>query len=357
MKTDDVRVSNHQEKVATKRKSGDTVLVVNPSSSSGVTGKDWDSLFVEIKEVLGENIEVALTEKSGDGAVLTRDFLRKGFKKIVAIGGDGTLNEVANGFFQESIGTNGSKSNSKIISGSNNFPLPSKLKPINPDAEMGVIAGGTRNVLAKSLGLPEEVIECVRRFSLGKPKTIDVISATVTNPEDHSTVNTRVFLNAAEIGLGAEIIDRSKKVRKIVNSRIVSTIAGIVSTLPGYQSNECEISLDNGQRKFRAKMTMTIVANSQFLGGEFKSAPKADMSDGKLDFVILKDSGSLKMIDELINMKDGDYSEEDNIFYTQVRQVSIASNERDVTVSIDGEPIGILPATFEIIPAALTIRM
>ena len=81
------------------------------------------------------------------------------------------------------------------------------------------------------------------------------------------------------------------------------------------------------------------------------------MSDGKLDLVILKDSGSLKMIDELVNMKDGDYSEEDNIFYTQVKQVSIVSMERDVTVAIDGEPIGVLPATFEIIPNALTIRM
>ena len=143
--------------------------------------------------------------------------------------------------------------------------------------------------------LPEEVIECVRRFSLGKPKTIDAISATVTNPEDRSTVNTRIFLNATEMGVGAEIIDRSKKVRKVVNSRIVSTIAGIASTLPGYQSNECEISLDNGQRKFKANMTMTIVANGQFLGGDFKAGtPKADMSDGKLDLVILKDSGSLK---------------------------------------------------------------
>ena len=224
-------------------------------------------------------------------------------------------------------------------------------------AATGMRATETRNVLAKSLGLPEGVIECVSRFSLGKPKTIDVISATVTNLEDHSTVNTRVFLNAAEMGVGAEIIDRSKKVRKVVNSRIVSTIAGIVSTLPAYQSNECDISLDNGQRKFKAKMTMTVVANSQFLGGEFKAAPKADMSDGKLDLVILKDSGSLKMIDELVNMKDGDYSEEDNIFYTQVKQVSIASKERDVTVAIDGEPIGVLPATFEIIPNALTIRM
>jgi len=345
----------HQRKVARKQIDSETALVVNPSSSSGVTGKDWDSLFVEIKEVLGENVEVGFTKKAGEGTILTRNFLRTGFTKIAAIGGDGTLNEVANGFFLESMSAKESQNNSKVSS--SKFPLSSKLKPIKPDAEMGVIAGGTRNVLAKSLGLPEEIIECVRRFSLGKPKTIDVISATVTNPEDHSTVNTRVFLNAAEMGVGAEIIDRSKKVRNVVNSRIVSTIAGIVSTLPAYQSNECEVSLDNGKRKFKANMTMTIVANGQFLGGEFKAAPKADMSDGKLDLVILKDSGSLKMIDELVNMKEGDYSEEDNIFYTQVKQVSIASKERDVTVAIDGEPIGILPATFEIIPNALTIRM
>lgn len=350
-----VKKGIHQKRITTKRKASDTVLLVNPSSSSGLTGKDWDSLFVKIKEVLGENVEVALTKKAGEGTVLTRDFLRKGFTKIAAIGGDGTLNEVANGFFQESVGIDASKSKSRVRGG--NFPLSSKLKPINPNAQMGVIAGGTRNVLAKSLGLPEGIIECIRAFSLGKPKTIDVISATVTNPKNHSTVSTRIFLNAAEIGVGAEIIDRSKKVRKVVNSRIVSTIAGIVSTLPAYQSNECDISLDNGQRKFRAKMTMTIVANGQFLGGGFKVAPKADMSDGKLDLVILKDSGSLKMIDEFVNMKDGDYSEEDNIFYTQVKQVSIASKERDVTVAIDGEPIGVLPATFEIMPNALTIRI
>lgn len=345
----------HQKRAAAKRKASNIVLVVNPNSRSGLTGKDWDSLFVKIKEVLGENLEVAFTKKSGEGTVLTRDFLRKGFRKIIAIGGDGTLNEVANGFFQEPVGIDASKTKNRVKRGS--FPLTSKLKPINPDVEIGIVPGGTRNVLAKSLGLPEGIIECIRAFSLGKPKRIDVISATVTNPGDHSTMNTRLFLNAAEMGVGAEIIDRSKKVRKVVNSRIVSTIASVVSTLPAYQSNECDISLDNGQRKFRAKMTMTIVANGQFLGGGFKTAAKADMSDGKLDLVILKDSGSFKLLDELVNMKDGDYSEEGNIFYTQVKRVSISSKQRDVTVTIDGEPIGILPATFEIMPNALTIRM
>jgi diacylglycerol kinase family enzyme len=104
-------------------------------------------------------------------------------------------------------------------------------------------------------------------------------------------------------------------------------------------------------------MPMAVVANGQFLGGGFKAAPHANMSDGLLDLVVLKDSGSLKMIDELLNMKDGDYKEEDNIIYRQVRKVTITSKERDVTVTVDGEPIGILPATFEVIPQALTLRM
>ena len=82
-----------------------------------------------------------------------------------------------------------------------------------------------------------------------------------------------------------------------------------------------------------------------------------NMLDGMLDLVILKDSRSLKMIDVFVNMEDGDYNEEDNILYTQVKQVSITSTERGVTVTVDGEPISILHATFEIIPNALTTRL
>jgi len=84
-----------------ERTSTETVLIVNPNSCGGSTGKNWESLYNQIKEILGENPEVAFSQKSGDGTSLTRDFLRKGFKKIVALGGDGTINEVANGFFEE----------------------------------------------------------------------------------------------------------------------------------------------------------------------------------------------------------------------------------------------------------------
>jgi diacylglycerol kinase (ATP) len=125
--------------------------------------------------------------------------------------------------------------------------------------------------------------------------------------------------------------------------------------MPAYQSNMCEFILDDGREKILTKMTMGIVANTKYLGGGFKAASQASVSDGLLDVIILKDSGSLKMIDELATMKTGDYSNEGDVFYKRAKQVSINSKERDVSVAVDGEPIGILPATFQVYQHALNI--
>ena len=240
------------------------------------------------------------------------------------------------------------------------FPRPASMNPINPDAILGLLPSGTRNVLAKSLDLPQDIIACINNLTKGNPKKIDVLTATVTSSEPYdksSKLVTRVFLNAAEIGVGAEIIDRSKKVRTKIKSRLLSTIASIFVTLPTYESNMSEILLDDGREKIHTKMTMAVIANGKFLGGGFKAAPRADFSDGLLDVVILKNSGSFKMLDDFVNIREGDYSKEDDVIYKQAKKVSIISKERNVSVVIDGEPIGILPATFQVLPNALAIRV
>ena len=84
-----------------KKKHATTALVVNPTSAGGSTGKVWDTQFTEIKKIFDQDPEIVFTEKSGDGTSLTRDLLKRGFQRIVAIGGDGTINEVANGFFTQ----------------------------------------------------------------------------------------------------------------------------------------------------------------------------------------------------------------------------------------------------------------
>ncbi len=105
-------------------------------------------------------------------------------------------------------------------------------------------------------------------------------------------------------------------------------------------------------------MTMGVVANGMYLGGGFKAAPQASVSDGLLDIIILKNSGSLKMLDEFVNMKgDADSTQEKNdIFYIQAKKVSIKLKERDISVTLDGEPIGILPATFQVYQNALNVK-
>ena len=366
-----------QEKM--KKRNVITALVVNPTSSGGSTGKDWDTQIIKIKEAFGEKPEIVFTQKSGDGISLTRDLLKKGFKRIVAIGGDGTINEVANGFFiplesrarrNNATAINNDNIDVGVYESSKNedqnerpFPKSPILKPINSEAIMGILPSGTRNVLAKSLDFPEDIVQCCSNFVIGKSKKIDVISATVTpttNAEDSDRRPkpiTRIFLNAAELGVAGEIIDRSKKVRSKVKSRLVSTVTSLALTLPYYESNLCEVSMDDGRENILTKMTMCVIANGRYIGGGFMAAPKASVSDGLLDIVILKDSGSLKMLDDLVNIKDGDYANKPDILYRQAKKVSIKSKERDVTVAIDGEPIGILPATFEILKRSLTIRM
>jgi len=249
-----------------ERTSTETVLIVNPNSCGGSTGKNWESLYNQIKEIFGENPQVALSQKSGDGTTLTREFLRKGFKKIVALGGDGTINEVANGFFEEiTLGNNNSNDKTR--------PASHILKPINPEAMIGLVPSGSRNVLARSLDLPKGIIECCQRFVNAKPRKIDVIAAVIsteaeasaTTSTDHpKKIRTRVFLNAAEIGVAAEIIDRSKKVRDRIKSRLISTISGVIATLPTYESNLCEVYIDDGRQSLLSKMTMGVVANGRY---------------------------------------------------------------------------------------------
>ncbi len=342
-----------------EQKSTETVLIVNPNSCGGSTGNNWESLYNQIKEIFGENPQVVFSQKSGDGTTLTRDYLGKGFKKIVALGGDGTINEVANGFFEEiTLGNN--TSNDKTAARS---PI---LKPINPEATMGLVPAGTRNVIAKSLDLPDGIVECCQRFVNAKQQKIDVIAALITtateaqatSANNHRKVTTRIFLNAAEIGVGAEIINRSKKIRDKIKSRFISTISSVIATLPTYESNLCEVYVDDGRQRLLSKMTMGVVANGRYLGGGFKAAPNANISDGLLDITILKNSGSFKMLDGFVSMKgDKGYMQENNdIFYTQAKKVSIKSKERNITVTIDGEPIGILPSTFQVYPNALNVK-
>jgi diacylglycerol kinase (ATP) len=351
MKTSKNKRSDNNMIVSNLRKINvnDLILLLNPNSQGGNTGKNWADTYNKVKDFLPKAHKVIFTKKANDGTFITRELLRKGYKNIVAVGGDGTINEIANGFYDIEAEGKQTKDYRK-------FKLVPRLKPINPRATIYVIPSGSRNVLAKSLDLQHQGTESLMRIRHMKRRKIDVIAATITDGDNPSLTHNRIVLNAAEIGVGAEIIDRSKKVRGKIKSRFLSTMASVVATLPAYNSNECDIVIDK-HRKISSKMTMGIVANGGFLGGGFKAAPRAKFSDGLLDIIILINSGSFKMIDKFIELKGkSTYKYEEDILYYRASEVIFLPKERNVTVSVDGEPIGILPAIFKIYHNALTIK-
>ncbi len=332
-----------------KINTNEMILLLNPNSQGGNTGKSWILTYSKVKKFLPPNHRIIFTKKTNDGILVTRKLLRKGYENIVAIGGDGTINEIANGFFIF-------QSQNRYPSNLEKFVFDTRLKLANPNSVMYVIPSGSRNVLARSLGLKHQGVQALKRINQMKRRKMDAILAIITDKDSPSLTHKRIILNAAEIGVGAEIIDRSKRVRRKIKSRFVSTMASIVATLPAYNSNECDIVID-GHKKISSKMTMGVVANGRFLGGGFKAAPKAKFSDGLLDIIILKNSGSLKMLDKLIELKVGStYEFEEDILYYQASDVRFFPKERDVTVTVDGEPIGMLPAIFKSYHDAFTIK-
>jgi diacylglycerol kinase (ATP) len=341
---------------------GKIVVIANPNSKGGQTGKNWDSIYFILKKYFGDDIESVFTEKAGDGTRLARDYLEKGFKNIIPIGGDGMINEVSNGFFKINV------LKDFDLKDIDNKDLSSlvNVDEVSLDATLTILPSGTRNVLARSLNLPTEFEDCCKAVTVSdNTKRIDVIAAVVKDTDNETNYENRTFLNAAEMGIGAEIIDRAKTVREKISSRILSTFAGIVATMPTYKSNTCEViemSTDNNKIKNRliTKMTMGIIANGSYLGGGFQPAIKADMADGLLDTVIIKNADSFKILKKLVNIKKGEESitNENDIYYGQSQTVALISDfKNNITVSVDGEPIGVLPALFRSFNQVLKIKL
>ncbi len=117
----------------------DLILILPPNSQGGATGKNWDTTYAEIKEFLPKQHRIVFTKKADDGTNITRKLLKIGYKNIGAVGGDGTINEVANGFF-------GIKAKNRSALNPARFKLERKLEQVNPNGVFWIVPSGSRNV-------------------------------------------------------------------------------------------------------------------------------------------------------------------------------------------------------------------
>ena len=303
----------------------DTLIIVNPASGAGRTGRGWSELAGRLREA-GLDFDFAMTSCPGEATELSRLAVGEGRRLIVAAGGDGTINEVANGFFQDG-------------------------EPVATDSRLGVLTTGTGGDFRRTLGIPRDPIEAAAVLSAGRTRRIDAGRVTCTSADGASVV--RYFVNIADAGIGGDVVHRVKKGKRVINGEVTFTLASLV-TLLRWHNKPMTVAINGEQRELIAQQV--VVANCQYFGGGMRVAPRAVPDDGLLDVVIAGDLGVWENLRGLSEIRKGTHldSGHPKISHTLAGRVEVSSPEL-VRVDADGEQPGMLPAVFEVVPAALEV--
>jgi len=308
------------------------LVIVNPKSAAGSTASRWAEIASDLRTHFGA-FQVAFTKKQGDGIELAKHGAATGRKFIIACGGDGTVNEVANGILQS-----------------------------EKDVELGVLPSGTGGDFRRSLGMPTNAREAARKLKSGQTKIIDVGQVTFFNHENEQV--SRYFLNVSSFGLSASIIERVKtktSLNWLPNDLLRGKASFAFSTLQevlDLNFTTVRVSIDGKEEKSLNTINF-CVANSRFFGGGMKIAPDAKLNDGFFDVINIGDMRTAKILLNAYTFYRGTHLELPEVKSTLAKRIEVspANPHQIVLLEIDGELPGRLPATFEIVPSALKVRV
>lgn len=304
-----------------------TVLVVNPQSANGALGRKWHEVASVIRRHLP--FEEVRTRGPGDATTLTRDALRDGVERVVAIGGDGTINEVVNGFFEDG-------------------------EPLRADAHMGIIPFGTGGDFRKTIHLPKDLDRAASILGRGHTRRIDL--GVIDYVTRDGLPESRVFANIASFGISG-VVDRlvnetSKALGGTLSFAIATARAGLT-----YKNKRVRMVFDGAED---AAVDMTVnsvaVANGRYFGGGMQIAPRAELDDGKFDVVALGDLGIADFVKNGLRLYNGTHLGLDKVSHrrcTTLRAEAVDGDE--IELDVDGETPGVLPATFRLLPSALAL--
>jgi diacylglycerol kinase (ATP) len=301
-------------------------FIVNPASANKSTEKLWVQLEQVIRETMGE-FDVSFTAASNHATELAREALLEGFEMIVAVGGDGTVNEVVNGFFD---------------SGS----------PVNPKSVLGVISRGTGSDFIKTLDIPKE-IEAASRILCGRSvRKCDV--GHFTSADENGNEMERYFINIADFGIGGEAVERVNNTTKAFGG-FVSFLYGTLNTLLTYKSKRVRVKVDDSYESEKP-INNVVVANGQYFGGGMWIAPRAQVDDGLFDIIIIEDMSLLESLTNIPRLYKGTHLEHPKVECLRGKTV-IAESSDTVLIDVEGEHGGRLPAKFDIMPSAINVKV
>lgn len=307
-----------------------TLLVVNPRSAGGKTKRVWPELAKIAKKHLVD-FEVIFTEGPGHATELARSGLRRGFEMIVSVGGDGTNNEVVNGFFDDTTG-----------------------KPVKDGAVFGLIPRGTGCDFARGQGISRDPEEAFARLAGRDTAPLDVGRIDFTKPGGGTGV--RHFVNIAGFGANGDVVNRTNRASKKLGGFVTFLQASLGSVM-SYEPTPTAWSVD-GAPEETATFYVVFVGNGRHCGGGMVACPGAKTDDGFFDITLIDYIGKAKAVLQGRHLYDGKVLTIPGARSVRARTITArpASPDAKVLVEADGEQPGILPATWTILPGALRLK-
>lgn len=281
--------------------------IVNLLAGRGRAAKMWPKIEPILKQ--RHVFQVYFTGSPGDAVNLAAKAQAQGAEILVAVGGDGTINEVVNGMdLQRGI--------------------------------LGILPVGTGNDLCKSLEYPNDPLEVAEHLLSWHPRQIDL-----------GISDRGYFTNVIGAGFDGQVAHDINFKIKYLHGK-AAYLAGILKNLITYRNTPLELEYDG--LRWEGKALLIAVGNGGYYGGGFQIVPPAVVDDGYFHICLAKDVGKLETLRILPKVYRGGHIGHRDIEIFKARRVKIKSTV-PLTVQADGEIIGILPLTLELIPRALNI--
>jgi len=295
-------------------------VIVNPAAGAYSTYRKWPRINKLLRHV-GLAFDFEYTEGVGHAIELARAATSDGCQYLVAVGGDGTVNEVANGILHSTDSGN---------------------------VMLGIVNTGTGSDFIRSAGIPRHYSDACSFLTSRRRLVIDV--GVVQFRRNGQTLQ-RYFVNAAGVGFDATVAQATEKLPKFFGGTI-PYLVGLVKTLFSYQNKPVVLNIENEVETGR--ILNVAVANGGYVGGGMHIAPEAELDDSLFEVVIVGDIGKFELLKALPTVYKGTHVDHPKVSMRKARRITVESPER-ILVYADGELLGEGPASFWLLPAALSV--
>ena len=327
-----------------------TFVIANPVAGAGSVREEWRLIERLLRANLPE-LDYAFTEGPGHATLLAREALRAGWEMIVAVGGDGTLNEVVNGFYENpepgkcfQYGADG------WITSGDNEPVP-----INPDAVLGLLPLGTGGDFRRTLGFMGGVAETVEHLRGRQSRAIDIGQIAFMDHKNRPAC--RYFINISAAGMSGAVDHYVNSSWKGLGGS-ASFIWGTLRAFVNWKNVEVDILID-GTTEVHDHVNNVIAANGEYFGAGMWIAPGAGIDDGSLQVVIMGDLTRAETVRILPKIYNGTFLASRKVTRYRASEVAVrpCNSDKPVLIDVDGEQPGQLPALWKIHPGVLKFKI